>query len=108
MESTYILNSWIKFEAQLYTLFGDPHEARKVESDLDNLHMKDMVQASSYITEFCSLMARIGDWGERAYMHHFRKGLPSRILDQIAVYPSPIDDLQKLMDVTLDLDVRHH
>ena len=41
-------------------------------------------------------------------MHHFRRGLPSRILDQITVYPSPIDNLQKLMDVTLDLDVRHH
>ena len=70
--------------------------------------MKDGAQASSYITEFQSLTAQIGDWGEHAYMHHFRKGLPSRILDQIAVHPSPIDNLQKLMDITLDLDVRYH
>ena len=26
MDSTYILNSWINFKAQLYTLFGNPHE----------------------------------------------------------------------------------
>ena len=70
--------------------------------------MKDGAQASSYITEFQSLTAQIGDWGGCDYMHHFRKGLPLRILDQIALYPSPIKNRQKLMDVTLDLDNRHH
>ena len=25
IDPTYILNSWTNFEAQLYTLFGDPH-----------------------------------------------------------------------------------
>ena len=29
MESTYIVNSWINFEAQLYTLFSDPHEVER-------------------------------------------------------------------------------
>ncbi|MBW0540523.1 hypothetical protein O181_080238 [Austropuccinia psidii MF-1] len=41
-------------------------------------------------------------------MHHFRKGLPSRKLDQLASYPSQIDSLQDLMDFTLELDIRYH
>ncbi|MBW0586928.1 hypothetical protein O181_126643, partial [Austropuccinia psidii MF-1] len=55
-----------------------------------------------------SLVSRIRDWGERALIHHFRKGLPSRILDQLASHPSNINSLQDLMDVTLELDTRYH
>ncbi|MBW0507602.1 hypothetical protein O181_047317 [Austropuccinia psidii MF-1] len=47
------------------------------------------------------------DWGERAPIHHFRKGLPSRILDQLVSHPSTIDSLQDLMDITLELDTRY-
>ncbi|MBW0482957.1 hypothetical protein O181_022672 [Austropuccinia psidii MF-1] len=43
-----------------------------------------------------------------AHIHHFRKGLPPRILDQLASHPSRIDSLQGLMDVTLELDTRYH
>ncbi|MBW0585754.1 hypothetical protein O181_125469 [Austropuccinia psidii MF-1] len=49
-----------------------------------------------------------GDWGERALIHHFRKVLASRILDQLASHPSNIDSLQNLMDVSLELDTRYH
>ncbi|MBW0551508.1 hypothetical protein O181_091223 [Austropuccinia psidii MF-1] len=61
-----------------------------------------------YISDFRSLVSRIGDWGERALIHHFRKGLPSRILDQLASHPSRIDSLQDLMDTTLEPDTRYH
>ncbi|MBW0557416.1 hypothetical protein O181_097131 [Austropuccinia psidii MF-1] len=47
-------------------------------------------------------------WGERALIHHFRKGLPLRILDQLASHPSIIDSLQDLMGFTLELDTRYH
>ncbi|MBW0558480.1 hypothetical protein O181_098195, partial [Austropuccinia psidii MF-1] len=46
--------------------------------------------------------------GERALIHHFRKRLPSRILDQLASHHSSIDSLQDLMDFTLELDTRYH
>ncbi|MBW0571668.1 hypothetical protein O181_111383 [Austropuccinia psidii MF-1] len=37
----YLLNNWQLFEAQLFTLFGDPNEVTKAEQELDNLRMKE-------------------------------------------------------------------
>ncbi|MBW0505460.1 hypothetical protein O181_045175 [Austropuccinia psidii MF-1] len=70
--------------------------------------MKEGVHVSLYIADLRSLVSRIGDWGERALIHHFRKGLPTRILDQLASHPSKIDSLQDLMELTLELDTRYH
>ncbi|MBW0555410.1 hypothetical protein O181_095125, partial [Austropuccinia psidii MF-1] len=107
-DPNYLLNSWKLFESQLFTLFGDPNEVRKAEAKLDFLRMKEGGHVSIYIPIFRSLVPRIGDWGERALIHHFRKGFPSRILDQLASNPSIIDSLQDLMDMTLDLETRYH
>ncbi|MBW0594198.1 hypothetical protein O181_133913, partial [Austropuccinia psidii MF-1] len=103
-DPTYLLNSWKLFESQLFTLFGDPNEVKKAEAELGSLTMKEDQHVSLYISDFRSLVSRIGDWGEWALIHHFRKGLPSRILDQLASHHSRIDSLQDLMDVTLELD----
>ncbi|MBW0526342.1 hypothetical protein O181_066057, partial [Austropuccinia psidii MF-1] len=80
-DPSYLLNSWKLFESQLFTLFGDPNEVRKAEAELDSLRMKEGSHFSLYIADFRSLVSIIGDWGERALIHHFRKGLLSRILD---------------------------
>ncbi|MBW0535259.1 hypothetical protein O181_074974 [Austropuccinia psidii MF-1] len=37
-----------------------------------------------------------------------KRGLASRILDQLASHPSSIESLQDLMDITLELDTRYH
>ncbi|MBW0562000.1 hypothetical protein O181_101715 [Austropuccinia psidii MF-1] len=107
-DSNYLLNSWSLFKSQLFTLFGDPNEVRKAEAELDSLRMKEGGHVSLYIANFRSLVSRIGYWGERALINHFRKGLPSRILDQLASHPSIFDSLQDLMDITLELDTRYH
>jgi len=107
-DPTYLLNSWSTFESQLFTLFGDPNELKKAEQDLDSLRMKDSGFALSYITDFRTLTTKISDWGERALMYHFRKGLPSRILDQLSVHQVPLNSLQDLMKATLDYDTRYH
>jgi len=107
-DPSYLLNSWSLFETQLFTLFGDPNEIKKAEADLTQLRMKDGGQASTYITDFRSLTTRISGWGERALMFHFRHGLPSRILDQLAVHQTPLDSLQDLMKAALDYDIRYH
>ncbi|MBW0480682.1 hypothetical protein O181_020397 [Austropuccinia psidii MF-1] len=53
-------------------------------------------------------MSRIGDWGEREYIHVYRRGSASRLLDQLASHPGNFDTLQELMDITLELDTRYH
>ncbi|MBW0479929.1 hypothetical protein O181_019644 [Austropuccinia psidii MF-1] len=70
--------------------------------------MKEGANVSLYIADFQSLVSRIRNWGERAIIHHFRKGLPSRILGQMASHPSKIDFIQELMDDPLELDTRYH
>ncbi|MBW0536706.1 hypothetical protein O181_076421 [Austropuccinia psidii MF-1] len=104
----YLLNSWQLFQSQLFTLFGDPNEVRKAEAELDAFRITEGVNVSLYIADFRSLVSRIGDWGERTLIHHFRKGVPFRILDQLASHPSRIDSLQDLMDITLKPDTRYH
>ncbi|MBW0573356.1 hypothetical protein O181_113071 [Austropuccinia psidii MF-1] len=90
---SYLLNNWQLFETQLFTLFGDCNEVRKAEQELDNLGMKESGHVSLYIANFRSLMSRIGDWGERAYIHVYRRGLASRLLDQSASDPGTFDTI---------------
>ncbi|MBW0476344.1 hypothetical protein O181_016059 [Austropuccinia psidii MF-1] len=70
--------------------------------------MKESGNVSLYIADFRSLMSRIGYLGERAYIHTYRRGLASRLLDQLASYPGTFETLQELMDITLELDTRYH
>ncbi|MBW0542680.1 hypothetical protein O181_082395 [Austropuccinia psidii MF-1] len=107
-DPSYLLNSCQLFGSQLFNLFGDPNEVRKAEAELDTSRMKDVGHVSLYIIDSRSLVSRIGYWGERALIHHFRKGLPSRIFDQLASHASRFDSLQDLIDITLDLDTRYH
>ncbi|MBW0502059.1 hypothetical protein O181_041774 [Austropuccinia psidii MF-1] len=60
------------------------------------------------VTTMKTLMAIIGDWGERAYIHVYRRGLASRPLDQLAPYPGNFDTLQELMDITLEFDISYY
>ncbi|MBW0544439.1 hypothetical protein O181_084154 [Austropuccinia psidii MF-1] len=62
-------------------------DRKKAEQELDNLRMKESGHVSFCNSDFRSLMSIIGDWGERAYIHVYRKGLASRLLDQLASYP---------------------
>ncbi|MBW0473106.1 hypothetical protein O181_012821 [Austropuccinia psidii MF-1] len=70
--------------------------------------MKEGGHVLLYIADLRSFGSGIGDWGKRALIHHFRKGFPSRILDQFTSHPSRIDSLQALMDITLGFDTMYH
>ncbi|MBW0498171.1 hypothetical protein O181_037886 [Austropuccinia psidii MF-1] len=72
---SYLLNKWKLYKTQLFTLFGDPNEVRKAEQALNNLRMKESGHVSLHIADFRILMSTIGDWGERAYIHVYRRGL---------------------------------
>ncbi|MBW0476408.1 hypothetical protein O181_016123 [Austropuccinia psidii MF-1] len=103
-----LLDSWPLFEYQLFTLFGDPNEVRKAKAELNSLIMKECGNFALYISHFQSLVSTIRDWGERALIHHFRKGLASSILYKLASHHSRIDSLQSLMDIKLELDTRNY
>ncbi|MBW0461415.1 hypothetical protein O181_001130 [Austropuccinia psidii MF-1] len=107
-DPSYLLNNWKLFETQVFTLFGDPNKARKAEQELDNLRMKESGHVSLYIAYFRSLISRIEDWGEGAYIHVYRGGLALILLDQLASHPGTFYTLQYLMDITLELDTRCH
>ncbi|MBW0495872.1 hypothetical protein O181_035587 [Austropuccinia psidii MF-1] len=107
-DPSYLLNNWQLFGTQLFTLFDDPNEVRKAEQELDNLRMKESGQVSLYIADFRSLMSRIGDCGERAWIHVYRRGLASRLLDKLSSHSGNFDSLQELMDITFELDTRYH
>ncbi|MBW0523350.1 hypothetical protein O181_063065 [Austropuccinia psidii MF-1] len=70
--------------------------------------MKESGHVSLYIADIRSLISRFGDWGERAYIHVYRRGLTSRLLHKLASYPGNFDTLQELMDINLELDTRYH
>ncbi|KNZ57447.1 uncharacterized protein VP01_2155g1 [Puccinia sorghi] len=69
---------------QFFTLFGDPNEVRNTKFELNSLSMKDNGRASTYIAQFQTLQSRI-NWNKAGLTFHFRKGLLSRITDQLAL-----------------------
>ncbi|MBW0481265.1 hypothetical protein O181_020980 [Austropuccinia psidii MF-1] len=85
LPTSSIIGSYLKLNYSLF--FGYPNEVRKAEQELDNLRMKESGHVSLYIADFRSLISRIGDWGEKAYIHVYKRGLASRLLDQLASYP---------------------
>ncbi|MBW0529136.1 hypothetical protein O181_068851 [Austropuccinia psidii MF-1] len=78
---SYVLNNSKLFATQLLTLFGDPNEKFNVQN------------------------WRLEKW---AYIHVYRRGLASGLLDQLASHPSTFDNLKKLIDIILELDTRYH
>ncbi|MBW0488764.1 hypothetical protein O181_028479 [Austropuccinia psidii MF-1] len=70
--------------------------------------MKEGGNVSLFIANFRTLVSRVRGWGERALIHHFMKGLPSRILHQLATNPSRIDSHRDLIDITLEVNTRYH
>ncbi|KNZ49437.1 uncharacterized protein VP01_5001g1 [Puccinia sorghi] len=79
-----LIKNWDQCEQQLLTLFGDPNEVGNTEFKLNSLSMKDNGKASTYIAQFQTLQSRI-NWNDAAFAFHFRKGLPSRITNQLAL-----------------------
>ncbi|MBW0552266.1 hypothetical protein O181_091981 [Austropuccinia psidii MF-1] len=106
-DPSYLLNNWQLFETQFFTLFGDPNEVRKAEQELDNLRMRERGQVPLDVADFRGLMSKIGDWGERAYIHVYKRGLEERLFNQLASHPGNFDSLQEIMEITLKLDTRY-
>ncbi|KNZ44169.1 hypothetical protein VP01_9440g1 [Puccinia sorghi] len=48
------------------------------------------------------------EWNNSAFAFHFRKGLPSRITDQLALTGQRLKTLQQLINQTIELDNCYH
>ncbi|MBW0508878.1 hypothetical protein O181_048593 [Austropuccinia psidii MF-1] len=107
-DPSYLLNIWKVFETQLVTLYSDPNEVRKAGKVFDKIRMKESGHVSLYIADFQSSIPTIGDWGEKACIYVYRRGLELRLLEQLASHPGNFDSLQELMEITLELDNRYH
>ncbi|KNZ63479.1 uncharacterized protein VP01_11390g1, partial [Puccinia sorghi] len=77
------------------------------EFELNSLSMKDNSKASTYIAQFRTLQSRV-DWNNAAFAFHFRKGLPSRITNQLALTGQQLKTLQQLINRTIELDNCYH
>ncbi|MBW0476965.1 hypothetical protein O181_016680 [Austropuccinia psidii MF-1] len=79
---------------------------RKSEKELENMKMKESGHVSLQRSDFISLIARIGDWEERYYIHVYRRSLDSGLLEQLASHPGKFDSLEELVEITLDIVTR--
>ncbi|MBW0506036.1 hypothetical protein O181_045751 [Austropuccinia psidii MF-1] len=107
-DPNYLLNSWDLLEDIHLTSFGDANEARNAGADLNGIRMKDKVHFSLKTANFRILVSGIGEWVERALINCFRRGLTSRILDQLESHSSYIDSIKDLMNFNLECNTRYH
>ena len=68
--------------------------------------MKDNETVASYIATFRTYQYRVKDFGERALVHFFKKGLASRIKDEFVHYLGSLDTLDEIIDLSLRIDKR--
>ena len=101
-----ILSSYSIFEEKLKSMFGEPNEEAAAERKLQNLRMSSHHRVAHYITDFLQLASKVR-WNEYAKMAQFRKGLSDRIKDFLVLKDKIPDDLEGLMDVALQLDLRY-
>ena len=102
------MNSWDKYESQLFLIYGNPNKRQSNEDRMSRLSMKENNRVSTYIASFRALQAHLPDWNDQTFFWFFRRGLPSRILDKLSRHPKELDTLQDLLDASLKIDVRFH
>jgi Ty3 transposon capsid-like protein len=100
------MNSFKEFESELNNMFGDPDIISTAEHKLNRLKMREDHQVSRYITNFRRYQTVV-HWDESALMYCFRKGLPSRILDELARRDEKPSSLMELEQIALRIDLRY-
>lgn len=105
-EAPSFLSSFSSFEEELMKTFGDPDSEATAEHKLNSIKMKEDHQVSRYITDFRKYQLQVR-WDERALMFSFRKGLPPRILDELARLEEKPRNLNDLQQASLKIDIRY-
>ena len=100
-----ILTDWRAFEAEITGMFGDSNAEATAEYKMDTLRMKADHNVATYITKF-NTIARDLDWSNASLRHAYKRGLPSRILDDMAKMDYP-NTLSGVMLASKKVDDRH-
>lgn len=88
---------------QLYFGHSDPEEL--AEKKLSELSMKNSHHVIKYITDYTTYASQV-NWGERALLAAFRRGLAPRIKDAL-VFMDKINDLDDLIIAVTEHDRRY-
>ena len=70
--------------------------------------MKEDKTVASYVATFRTYQYHVKDFGERALVHFFKKGLASQIKDEFVHYLGSLDTLDELLNLSLQIDKRWH
>jgi hypothetical protein len=103
--------TYAAFKAHLYDTFADPNAkhmaAMKIHALLQQPNPKDPQSKMSiwnYYTEFQQLAAEL-DWGEKALISQFYRGLCTAIKDALVFHPRP-STMSEMVQLCIELDNR--
>jgi Retrotransposon gag protein len=96
------LSSWVLFEEELHTYFGDPDEVATQEHKLRMLKMNNHHCVLHYINQFKEV-ASLTKWNDDTLCSQFYQGLPSRLQDDILWDGKPAK-LQGMYQAALKFD----
>jgi hypothetical protein len=101
-----VRESWDLFLTELNQRFGDPDIAQSSQRALRALQMKENHRVNRYLIEFSEHASYTG-WNEEAHRAEFRRGLATRIKEQLVAIPRDrIATLDGLKSVALECDNR--
>jgi Retrotransposon gag protein len=97
-----VLVSWKTFKEIFFNSFGDTN--RKITSANAIQELKQGTRTTSqYAAEFNSLASDL-DWDQPALMHNFKRGLPLRIRESLAIMIKDPESLEELMQICIKVD----
>jgi hypothetical protein len=105
-EEPYWFNDWKAFKQLLEYHFGEANAEHTAERRIRELHMKTNDTVISYITKFHTVCNNL-KWNDAAITAEFRRGLSSRLKDDLAKVEYEHLDLMGLQALVIKLDDRY-
>ena len=101
-------DSWELFKDELTRNFGPKNLKATAERDIRELSMKPNHEVVTYITKFHTFANHL-KWNDESLVAEFRRGLASRIKDQLTIaYPTVTDwTLRELEEAATTIDYRY-
>lgn len=99
-------HDFTKFEHALEAQFGQINSSAIAERKVQRTTMKSGDKITEYLTKFNTLRIDL-DWNDAALSFAYKRGLPSRIKDEISRNDKAPNNLQELVDLSLRIDFQY-